>query len=133
QEDRWDFDRGVLAVGGEYPQDADVRGLHIHGQTPLLDLHAWLAAGREGDREIGLADRIRSINLDVEAFYAIGQKFTDHRIEVNRGGQGWRVQISGEEADGLVSVPYDFSSQRAMTLEMDRLILPGDDESPTDK
>lgn len=133
QEDRWDFDRGVLAVGGEYPQDADVRGLHIHGQTPLLDLHAWLAAGREGDREIGLGDRIRSINLDVEAFYAIGQKFTDHRIEVNRGGQGWRVQISGEEANGLVSVPYDFSSQRAMTLEMDRLILPGDEESPTDE
>lgn len=133
QEDRWDFDRGVLAVGGEYPQEADVRGLHIHGQTPLLDLHAWLAAGREGDREIGLGEHIRSINLDVDAFYAIGQKFTDHRLDVNRGGRGWRIQISGEEANGLISVPYDFSSGHAMTLEMDRLILPGDEDASADE
>lgn len=124
----WDFDRGVLAVGGEEPRDPEVRGLHIHGLTPDLDLHAWLAAGRSGDRQMGLGDRIRSIELDVNRFYAIGQKFTDHRITVNRGGAGWRVELIGEQADGLVTVPYDFNSGRPMTLEMERLILPGDDD-----
>lgn len=126
-EDVWDFDRGVLAVGGETPRVPEVRGLHIHGHTADLDLHAWLAAGRRGDRQMGLGERIRSIELDVNRFYAIGQKFSDHRIIVNRGGAGWRVQIVGEEANGLVTVPYDFDSGHQMTLEMERLILPGDD------
>lgn len=124
----WDFDRGVLAIGGEDPRDPDVRGLHIHGQTPDLDLHAWLAAGRSGDRQLGLGDRIRAIDIDVNRFYAIGQKFTDHRISVNRGGAGWLAEIIGEQANGLVTVPYDFDSGRPITLEMERLILPGDDD-----
>ncbi|MGI9205251.1 MAG: YhdP family protein [Woeseiaceae bacterium] len=127
-DDAWDFDRGVLAIGGEAPRDPEVRGLHIHGPTADLDLHAWLAAGRSGDRQMGLGERIRSIEVDVDRFYAIGQKFTDHRIIVNRGGAGWRVQMIGEEANGLVTVPYDFDSGRPMILEMERLILPGDDE-----
>ncbi len=126
-EDVWDFDRGVLALGGAAPRDPEVRGLHIHGQTADLDLHAWLAAGRRGDRQLGLGERIRSIEIDVDRFYAIGQKFTDHQIIVNRGGAGWRVQIIGNEANGLVTVPYDFNSGNQMTLEMERLILPGDD------
>ncbi len=128
----WDFDRGVLAVG-EDPRDPQVRGLHIHGQTPELDLHAWLAAGRSGDRQLGLGDRIRSIDIDVNRFYAIGQKFTNHRIAVNRGGAGWRVEIIGEQANGLVTVPYDFNSGNPMTLEMERLILPGDDDLESDE
>lgn len=131
--DTWDFDRGVLATGGEHPQEADVRGLHIHGRTPELDLHAWLAEGRRGDKKFGLGDRIRSIDLNVDRFYAIGQRFTDHRIQVNRSGQGWLVQISGDEASGLVTVPYDFTAGRPMTLEMDRLVLPGDDDVELEK
>jgi len=127
--DRWDFDRGVLAVGGEYPQDADVRGLHIAGQTAELDLHAWLAVGRGGSQKTGLGDRIRSINMDVDRFYAIGQKFTNHRIEVNRSGHEWLIQISGDEALGLITVPYDFTDGRPMRLDMERLILPGDDDA----
>jgi len=133
ENDTWDFDRGVLAAGGEYPQDADIRGLHIRGQTPQLDLHAWLAEGRRRDKKVGLGDRIRSIDLNVERFYAIGQRFVDHRIQVNRSGQEWLIQISGEEASGLVTVPYDFTVGRPMTLEMERLILPGDDDVELEK
>lgn len=125
----WDFDRGALAVGGEALHAAEVRGMHIYGNTPELDLHAWLAAGRRGDRQLGLGERIRSINLDVTGLYAVGQKYTDHNIAVNRGGNGWLVKITGEEADGLITVPYDFNSGRAMTLNMERLILPGNDET----
>lgn len=124
----WDFDRGVLATGGVYPEEPDVRGLHIHGQTPKIDLHAWLAAGRRGSRKVGIGDRIRSIDLQVNRLYAIGQLFTDHRIKVDRSSQDWLIRISGEQASGLISVPYDFEAGRPMTLAMDRLILPGDDD-----
>jgi uncharacterized protein (TIGR02099 family) len=128
EDDSWDFDRGVLATGGVYPREPDVRGLHIHGTTPELDLHAWIAEGRRSTREVGIGDRIRSIDLDVERFYAIGQRFTDHRLQANRSGQEWLVQISGDEASGLVTVPYDFTGGRPMTLEMEHLILPGSDD-----
>lgn len=121
----WDFDRGVIAVG-EYPRDADVRGLHIHGQMSALHLHEWLAEGRRGNREAGLGDRIRSIDLGIDNLYAVGQRFTDHRVQVNRSGRDWVIQISGREAQGVVTVPFDFTGERPMTLNMERLIMPGD-------
>jgi uncharacterized protein (TIGR02099 family) len=128
QPDGWDFDRGVLAIGGEYPSNPDTRGLHIHGQASEVDLHAWLAEGRRGDREAGLGDRIRSIDLNISHFHAVGQLLTDHRIVANRSGQDWLIQLSGEQAEGTVTVPYDFSGGRPVTLEMEKLTLPGDGE-----
>jgi len=126
QNDSWDFDRGVVAVG-EYPRAADVRGLHIHGQVPEIDLHEWLAQGRRGNRETGLGERIRTIDLSIGRLYAVGQTFVDHRIEVDRSGRDWVILLKGDEAAGTISVPYDFSSGRQMTLDMERLILPGSD------
>ena len=128
-EGTWDFDRGVLAVG-EYPRDAGTRGLHIHGQVASLDLHAWLAEGRRGDRGEGLGQRIRSIDLGVDSLLAIGQRFSNQRIQVNRSGQDWVIQVNGQDAEGLITVPYDFRAGRPMMLEMNRLWLPGDDTTP---
>ncbi|MGI9261021.1 MAG: YhdP family phospholipid transporter, partial [Woeseiaceae bacterium] len=132
ENDGWDFDRGVVAIG-EYPRAADVRGLHIHGQLGAVDLHAWLAEGRRGNAETGLGQRIRRIDVGVDSLYAIGQKFSDHRIDVNRSGQDWVVQLTGPEAAGMITVPYDFTSGRPMMLEMERLILPGNDEPLNDE
>lgn len=124
--DAWDFDRGVVAIG-EYPREADVRGLHIHGRVRELDLHEWLAVGRRGNRETGLGERIRRIDIGAGSLYAIGQRFSDHRIDVNRSGQDWVIQMTGPEAQGDITVPYDFTSGRPMTLEMERLIMPGNE------
>ena len=124
QDEAWDFDRGVIAIG-EYPRDPDTRGLHIHGQMAELDLHEWLAESRRGDRGEGLGQRIRSIDIGIDRFHAIGQQFTNHRIQVNRSGQDWVIQINGAEAEGEITVPYDFAGGRPMTLDMERLILPG--------
>ncbi len=125
QNGAWDFDRGVVAVG-EYPRAADVRGLHIHGQLPEVDLHQWLALGRRGNREAGIGERIRTIDLSIGRLYAVGQTFTDHRVEVERSGQDWVIMLTGDEAAGSVSVPYDFAAGRPIMLDLERLILPGD-------
>jgi uncharacterized protein YhdP len=129
QDETWDFDRGVLAVGGDYPRDPETRGLHIQGQAAHVDLEAWLDQGRRGNRELGIGDRIRSIDLRIGQFHAVGQKFTDHRLVVDRSGRDWVIEISGDEAEGVVTVPYDFQADRPMTLDMERLILPGDDDT----
>jgi uncharacterized protein (TIGR02099 family) len=128
QADSWDFDRGVVAIG-EYPRAASVRGLHIHGQLAKLDLREWLAEGRRGNREVGLGERVRTIDLGIDNLYAVGQRFTNQRVKVDRSGLDWVIRMSGSEAEGVITVPYDFTGERPMTLEMDWLTLPGDDGS----
>ena len=124
----WDFDRGVLAVGGEYPEAPEGRGLHIAGQTPEVRVHDWLALARHGERDGGIGDRVRTIDVTVENLFVVGQQLTDHRVIVNRGGTDWTIQITGEQAEGTVTVPYDFNGERPLIVEMNHLFLPGSDE-----
>lgn len=126
QADAWDFDRGVLALG-EYPREAEVRGLHIHGQVDTLRLHEWLAEGRRGSQRSGIAERIRSIDLGVGKLYAAGQQYMGHHLVVDRSGRDWVIQLTGDQAQGQITVPYDFMAGRPMTLQMERLVLPGDE------
>jgi len=126
-DDAWDFDRGVLAVGGEYPSDPGIRGMHIEGQTGEIWLQDWLDLARRRPNQNGLGSRIRTIDLLVEDLHVIGQHLQDHRVKLNRSGQDWVVQLLGDQAEGIVTIPYDFNSGRSMTLEMERLILPGND------
>lgn len=129
-EDAWDFDRGVLMAGPGVMEPAETRGLHIRGATTTVRLDDWLSLSRAGDKKVGAADRIRSIDLTVEDLFAIGQHLENHRVRLDRSARDWLVQVEGEDAVGSVFVPYDFGSDRAMEIEMSRLRLPGDDVSP---
>ncbi|NNC78312.1 MAG: TIGR02099 family protein [Woeseiaceae bacterium] len=127
QQDGWDFDRGVLTLGDTPMFTADVRGLHIRGETPTASLEDWLALSRGENAEVNVADRIRSIELRAGDLYVLGQHLPDHSVRVDRSARDWLVQIDGTLASGSVFVPYDFSSDRALVLDMERLILPGND------
>jgi uncharacterized protein (TIGR02099 family) len=129
----WDFDRGAVAVGGASPLQPDIRGLHVEGHTPVLNLDDWLALSRlQGeDGGPGFAERIRSVDVVVDDLYVIGQHLAQHRVIVERSALDWAVQLEGEQAIGSLSVPYDFAGDRPLTLTMQRLVLPGgDDEEP---
>ncbi len=128
-EDSWDLDRGVVTIGGDTIQPAQTRGLHIRGDASTIRLDDWLSLSRSGAREVGTADRIRSIDLVVADLYAVGQHLQGHQVRVDRSARDWLVQLEGEDIVGSVFVPYDFASERAMVLEMERLHLPGDQES----
>ncbi len=130
-EESWDFDRGVVALGGESMELADTRGLHIRGSADTVRLQDWLSLSRSGEKKIGAAERIRSIDLSVEDLYLIGQHLKGHHVRVDRSALDWLVQLDGEDVVGSVFVPYDFGSDRAMVLEMEKLRLPGD-ESDTE-
>lgn len=128
KESGWDFDRGTLAVGGEDPRDPDIRGLHIEGHTPELRLHDWLAMVQRRGGEKKLNSGIRSIDLSIDNLFAVGQHFTDHHVRVDQSGLDWVIKVRGDQADGVITVPYDFRAGRPLTLEMQRLFLPGSDE-----
>ena len=126
----WDFDRGMLAVGGAAPVQPEIRGLHVEGRTPMLDLDEWLALSRlrGEDGGPGFAERIRSIDVLVDDLFVVGQHLAQHRVIVNRSALDWAVRLDGEHAIGSLSVPYDFGGDRPLTLQMQKLVLPGGEE-----
>jgi uncharacterized protein (TIGR02099 family) len=124
-DDAWDFDRGVLSVGGGLPGVADTRGLHIQGQMDELRLDDWLGLMTRRTGNAGLGDRIRSIDLTIDKLDAIGQHLVSQRVIVNRSAQDWVVELDGDHAVGTLSIPYDFSGDRPISLDMQLLTLPG--------
>lgn len=123
----WDFDRGVLTVGGAAPGEAESRGLHIAGRTSQLNIDDWLELARRGGAGPGFGERIRSIHLVVDHLDVIGQHMTQHQLIVNRSAMDWAVQLEGEQAVGTVTIPYDLKSDRPLVLDMRKLTLPGSD------
>lgn len=130
ENEAWRFDRGVLTLGEAAIEPAETRGLHIRGNTTTVRLEDWLDLSRRGDEETGAAELIRSIDLVVDDLFAVGQHLKGHQVRLDRSARDWLVQIEGEHVVGSVFVPYDFSSDRAMVIEAQRMHLPGDDVSP---
>lgn len=126
-EDYWDLDRGVITLGGDDMEQAGTRGLHVRGTASVVRLQDWLNLSRSGEKKVGAADRIRSIDIAVDDLFLIGQHLRSHRVKVDRSARDWLVQLDGEDVAGSVFVPYDFDGERAMVLEMTKLHLPGDD------
>lgn len=130
--DAWDFERGTLALGGAELVAAETRGLHIRGNVASVRLDEWLRLSRGDEQRTGTADRIRSIDVNVDSLRLLGQHLQDHRVRVDRSARDWLVQFDGELVKGSVFVPYDFGSDRAVVLDMERLVLPGDDADQAD-
>ena len=126
----WDFDRGTLMAGPGDIEPAETRGLHIRGTTGTARLEDWLNLSRSGEKKIGAAERIRSIDLKIDNLFAIGQHLQGHRVKLDRSALDWLVQVEGDDIVGSVLIPYDFGSERAMVVDMERMRLPGDDVSP---
>jgi len=126
----WDFDRGLLRLGSEPVAVPEVRGLHIAGTTPEVRLERWLRLGRNKNERLGLAERVRSVNLEIGTLYALGQRLEAHSVQLDRSARDWLVQVDGPLVSGSLFVPYDFEGGRSIVVDMERMILPGDDEAP---
>jgi uncharacterized protein (TIGR02099 family) len=127
QEGRLDFDRGMLALGGVALTVPDVRGLHVRGSVPELDIAAWLAVSGGEERNAGTANRLRSVDVEVGELAVVGQRLRDTRLKIDSSARDWLVQIDGEKVLGSIFVPYDFSPAATLVLNMERLVLAGDE------
>jgi uncharacterized protein (TIGR02099 family) len=128
-EGSWALDRGVVQAGGGAIEGAETRGLHLRGRVDTLRLEEWLSVSRSKDEATNAAGTIRSADMLIDNFYAIGQHLVDHRVRVDRSARDWLVQIEGEDVVGSLFVPYEFGTDRAMVIEMERMRLPGDEEA----
>ncbi|MDJ0916681.1 MAG: YhdP family protein [Woeseiaceae bacterium] len=125
------FERGTLVVGEDVESElVQTRGLHIRGNVPQFYLDDWLAVGRgDGSRSV-VIDEIRSADVVVDDLRLLGQRFRDHSVEMDRSARDWLIQVDGEQVSGSITLPYEFGPESTLVLEMQRLILPGDDLSP---
>jgi uncharacterized protein (TIGR02099 family) len=127
-EGTWDLDRGVVQSGGGTIEPAETRGLHLRGRVGTLRLEEWLKVSRSRDQATTTAGRIRSVDLAIDDLYAIGQHLEGHHVRVDRSASDWLVQVEGDDVQGSVFVPYDFNSDRTLTVDMERMYLPGDED-----
>jgi len=127
-----DFDRGVVALGGAELIEPESRGLHIVGETPEVRLRDWLETAPEGGEGPGSGDRIRSIDLIVDDLFVVGQHLSRHRIKMDRGAEEWLLEFDGDQVVGSLVVPYDFSGDKPLVVNMQKLMLPGSDDGEFD-
>ena len=128
-DDRWDLDRGMVMFGAETAGEPETRGLHLRGRAETVTLQQWLDRRSEDSNRSGVGDRIRSADMTVGNLFMFGQHIREHQVRFDRGGQEWLVQIDGEDIVGSASVPYDFTSGLPLVIDMERMVLPGDDRS----
>ena len=103
--DAWDLERGMLALGGGELQPAETRGLHIRGNIASLRFDEWLQLSRGDAQRTGTADRIRSIDVNVDSLRVLGQHLKNHRVRVDRSARDWLVQFEGEQVTGAPGSP----------------------------
>ena len=128
QDQVWDLDRGVLTFGAGQDETgvAQTRGLHLRGTADYVNVQNWFGLARQAETKTGIAERIRSIDMQVDNLHMLGQHLVDHRIRVDRSARDWLVQLEGADMLGTAFVPYDFNSGREIVVEADRLVFPGD-------
>ena len=131
EENTWDLDSGVVAFGNEAVETMDTRGLHLRGRADHVVMQEWFDRKGASNSQTGMGDRIRSVDMTIDSLYLLGQHITDHRIRVDRGAQEWLIEFDGADIVGTASVPYDFTAGLPLVIDMDRLVLPGNEESPT--
>jgi len=126
----WRVDRGELHAGPGEPTLPDRRGMAVTGRVAGLRLADWLAVGEaESGTGSSLKDIYREVDLRVDRLVVAGQVFPESHVRVDRSPKAWAVQLSGPNAEGTVSVPYDDATQ-SLALDFKRLWL---EESEADQ
>lgn len=128
EQDRWGLDRGVVAFGAEQAAEAETRGLHFRGHAKEVRMQDWFDRMKESDSNTGIGDRIRSADMLIDELYLFGQRIVAHRVRLDRSAEEWLVQFEGPEIMGSAFVPYDFTAGRPLVIDMQRLVLPGDED-----
>ncbi|NIV18606.1 MAG: TIGR02099 family protein [Woeseiaceae bacterium] len=129
RDEAWDLDRGVAVFGVDDVGDvaAETRGLHLRGETDYIYAQDWYDLAKDSEAQLGIGERIRSIDINVGNLHLIGQHLVDHRFQMDRSGNEWHVELEGDRVQASVIVPYDFNSGQPIVVEAEKLLLPGDE------
>lgn len=130
--DQWRLDRGSIVRDRQIPLLPQEPLLSLSGAIDSIDLTAWIdmmsasdavASDQEGGSLAGWQRLFREADLQVGELFAVGHRFVDLDVDVKFGETAWLVETSGPWAKGTMVVPYDFTGNTPVMLDMERLLL----------
>ncbi|HVF17074.1 MAG TPA: YhdP family protein [Steroidobacteraceae bacterium] len=130
----WKFDRGGVRADAVAAALPDHSGLRIEGSIDRLRLDDWFALGESGsdkptpaqtrpNKPTKVADFLTAANLRVGVLQLYGYEWPEVRGVMQSTGQGWRVDVTGANAEGQLVIPEDFTGPQPLTIDLDRLIV----------
>jgi uncharacterized protein (TIGR02099 family) len=130
--DQWSLDRGSIVRDREIPALPNEPLLTLSGTIDSIDLADWvnmMSASSDGATEgsgaslAGWQRLFREADLHVGELFAVGYRFVDLDLDVKFGETAWLIEMSGPWADGTLVVPYDFTGNTPLMVDMERLLL----------
>ena len=107
-----EFDRGALRFD-DAPLSLPVRaGLRIDGDWPDFDLGRWLALSGTGPAKRALSDWLGPVDVRLARARLYGYELHDVAAVLAASDERWQVELSGPQAAGRVTVPFDLKRRR---------------------
>jgi uncharacterized protein YhdP len=122
-DERWRLERGAARFDGQVPARPTRPGLHVGGDWPEFDLAEWLALRPATPGSTRLGDWLGPVDVHLDRARVVGFEFLDVTAGLRPAGGGWRIEVSGPMAEGLVTIPADLAGGDPIELDMQRLRL----------
>ncbi len=134
----WDIRRGAVNRGAATAELPEQPGLVMSGYVDTLRLDDWvkLDSGAGAIKTDTVAepastpasvstwqDAFQSADLQIDELFAVGFRFADLDIRAGFGPDKWDIDVSGPWAQGKIRLPYHFTAQTQVELDMERLLL----------
>jgi uncharacterized protein YhdP len=100
--------------------------VNVTGDWPDFDLAEWLAlrSSSPGSGQT-LSEWLGPVDVRLERARLIGFEFRNLVAHLDPRPDAWRIDVTGPQAEGIVTVPVDLAKGAAIRLEMQRLMLTG--------
>jgi uncharacterized protein (TIGR02099 family) len=129
----WVLDRGGVRADEVLAALPDHPGLRVEGSIDRLRLDEWFALGEsaaaaskpatENPNASKLSEVLRAVNLHVGLLQLYGYEWPDVRGVMQSTEQGWRVDVTGANAEGQLLIPYAFAGSQPLTIDLERLVV----------
>jgi uncharacterized protein (TIGR02099 family) len=120
----WSLERGGVRADGVAPSLPAHEGLRIEGSVDRFVLDDWLALrGSGGGQGRPLSEILHAANVRVRDFQAFGFAWPDVRGVLQAAEFGWRVDVSGANAEGQILIPENLTGAQPLRATLERLVL----------
>ena len=116
------FERGALRFDDSPLSLPTGLGLQIDGDWPDFDLGRWLALSSDEPGRRRLSEWLGPVNVRLERARILGYELRDVEADLAASDRYWQVELTGPQAAGRVTVPFDFE-HAPVELDMQRLHL----------
>jgi len=133
---KWAFDRGSVRADGVLAALPVHPGLRLEGSIDRVRLDDWFALGDSKSapnaprpaNATKVSDVLRAANLHVGVLQLYGYEWPDVRGVMQATDRGFRVDVTGANAEGQIFVPEDFTGTQPLVVDLERLVVMKSDD-----